>query len=220
MQASDVIDDVRKTLNDNSEIRWTTDELISYLNAAMLQVALVRPDASAKTEAIQLVAGTKQSIPSGGLRLLDVIRNMGTDGATPGYPVTPVDRTNLDLSNRLWHKTAGKTAIKNFSFDEKTPKTFYCTPPVSSTTAVYAEISYSDSPTPVTAVGDTLPLDDVYRMPLHDWVLRMAFGKEIASSRSQALSARYENAFYQSLGIKSRADIAVTPNAKPEVKIQ
>ena len=214
---SDIVADAAKVLNDLGYDRWSQADLVGYLNNGLLQIALVRPDAFSKTESVLLAEGTRQTIPTTGLRLLDVVRNMGANGSTPGYPITKTDRDSLDLFNRLWHKQTGKAAVKNYFHDERTPKDFYVAPPVQAAAegAVYAEIIYAKIPTPVDPADLITPIavDDVYRGPLKDWILRDAFAVEIASQASQTLSARYEQSFYNGLGIKTKSDIGFSPNA-------
>ena len=72
-----VIDRVQTVLQDTTGVRWpVVAELVLWVNDAQREVALMKPDASAKNETVTLVAGTKQSIPTTGNRLLKVVRNM------------------------------------------------------------------------------------------------------------------------------------------------
>ena len=71
-----IVDRVQTTLQDTTGIRWpVVDELVLWINDAQREVALIKPDAAAMNETIPLVAGTKQSIPALGNRLLRVVRN-------------------------------------------------------------------------------------------------------------------------------------------------
>ena len=81
--ASVVIDKAATTLYDETNIRWTEAELLSYLNEGILAVLAYKPDAYVVDAAVALVAGSRQTIPSTGVELLDVMRNEGDDGATP-----------------------------------------------------------------------------------------------------------------------------------------
>lgn len=214
LNANSIITGVAGELNDPKSVRWTLADKVRYLNLAQRMVVLVRPDANSTTQAVKLVAGTKQSIPNDGLVLLDFVRNMGADGLTPGYPVRETDRKVLDSFNRLWHKASGKSFITEYSFDDRVATDFYVTPPVSSTVDVWGEIVYSKTPTVVLidALDVTLDLADVYEVPIREWMKREAFAKEISSQASVQMSARFEQSFYQALGIKWQADKAVSPN--------
>lgn len=217
--AGDIIARARTVLNDSAGDRWSDTDLIADINAAIKQILVVRPDANPVTDVITLQPGTRQSIPGDGLRLMDVIRNMGQDGATPGLPVTGVSRSILEALNRSWHRATGKTEIRHFVFDEKAPTDFYVYPPAHATTPVTVEILYSAMPAELVADTDVIPLAAVYEGPIEQWVLHMAFSRDIASRTSQALAGRYEAAFYRSLGVKLKGDLMVSPNDKPEIKI-
>ncbi len=214
---TNIIADVARDLADPNKVRWTQDEHISYLNSALRQIVLVRPDANSVVATVQLAPGTKQAVPSGGLALLDVVRNMGPSGTTPGKPIKRADRAVLDASDPTWHSRTAKTVVSNFSFDERVPTAYYVSPPVHATTQVWAEIMYSKAPTAVTSQNLDTPIElsDVYETPIKDWMKRCAYKKEISSQGSQILAGSFEQSFYNALGIKLRADFASSPNQFP-----
>lgn len=73
-----VVDRVQAVLQDTTGIRWpVTNELVLWVNDAQREIALLKPDATAVNETVEMVTGTKQEIPAAGNRLLDVVRNMG-----------------------------------------------------------------------------------------------------------------------------------------------
>ena len=221
MIAGDLIRKVRDALQDDNKVRWSDDDLLDYLNSAMLMLATVRPDSSSKNVAHKLNAGTKQAIPADGLRFIKISRNLGADGTTPGYPVTDTKIDTLNALSRTWHKKSGKTSVSSYAFDVKIPKEFYCYPPASSSVNVYVDLYYSMTPRVITDIEDVDPLtpDDIYDPVIRTWMLRDAFAKELSSVTSQQLSARYENSFYQSLGIKSKVDLNISPNKIKEVNV-
>lgn len=211
-----LVNDVRNTLLDEGTTkRWSDDDLTLFYNSAILQLALVRPDSTAKTASVLLTAGTKQSLPSDGLRLIDVPRNMGSDGLTPGASILKADRAQLDTYNRNWHTDTAAAVAKNFTYDERNPKVFYVSPKSDGTG--YVEIVYSAAPARVLTanIGATnIAVDDVYYGALKDWMLREAYQIEV-SLVSEARARSYERSFYQSLGLKYQTDRAASPNAQP-----
>lgn len=218
--AQDIITEARDTLNDPGDVRWSEGNMLDYINAAVKQVALVRPDAVSFVDVVQLVPGTRQAIPVDGLRLLDVIRNMGSDGSTPSSAIRSAKREYLDLVVPGWHSAAGAIAVKTFTYDTDTPRDFYVFPPVTDTQQVHVEMSYSRLPAEVTQPADVISLDDVYEGPLTDWVLYLAYRKDISSAVSQAESRGYRQAFYASLGVKMEADKRAAPPESDGVKIE
>jgi len=192
-------------------VRVLETDWLSFLNRAAKQIVLIRPDVNSAVESIQLVAGTKQAIPAGSHRLLDVIRNMGTDGTIPGKAITLVSKQDLDLINSEWHNEDDSDEIYHFVFDSTTPKVFYVMPPVDSTITLFVEIAHSKIPTEMTSSADNLPLSDLYLNPMMDWALYLAYNLDTDSPGNTAMAIHYYKSFYQSLGIALEVETAVAP---------
>lgn len=211
--AQDLINDIAAELSDETFITWTADELLAYLNSGILRVCLLRPDASSSVESIQLVAGTKQSLPATARRLLDIFRNMGADGLTPGKAITSTDTRSMDLYSPNWHKNTAKTVIDHFMYDEETPDTFFVTPPVHATTQVHVEAKFANNPTVINdAATENVTINDVYRPALEHWMLYKAYDKETDSAHSVAEAKFHFQAFNQLFGLKNKVDVAYSPS--------
>ena len=134
-------------LQDITNIRWALAELLDWLHDAQREIVLRKPDAYAKnTTMVLVVSETKQSIPSDGIMLLDVVRNMGAAGSTPGRAITRTDRGILDSQNPNWHIATGAAEVKHFMWDEKNPANFYVYPPQPAANPNYIELIYSAAP--------------------------------------------------------------------------
>ena len=174
-----VIDRVQATLQDTTGIRWpVNDELVLWVNDAQREIALLKPDASATNETITLTSGTKQSIPSGGNRLLRVVRNMSAASAGTGKrSIRLVSREILDSQTPDWHDpsvtgdAAHTSVVKHYMYDEQDPRNFYVYPGVSGN--AYIEIVYSANPATVTS-SDNLSIPDIYANSVMNYVLYMA----------------------------------------------
>lgn len=209
-----VVNDVRDDIQDeDTDKRWSDADLVRYLNEAVLQIALVRPDATAKTSSVQLAAGTKQDIPADGLRFIKLTRNMGSNGSTPGDSIGIADYDVLTQFSRNWHSQAQQSSVRDYVFDEVNPTVYFVDPPVTASPQVWVELVYSYAPVAVT-LSDNIPLEDVYIGPIKDWMRRCAYKKETFSAESQNLSVLNESSFYQSLGVKTSADASVSPNKR------
>jgi hypothetical protein len=173
---------------------------LSFLNSAVLQISLVRPDATSTITSLQLAAGTKQVIPSNGNRFVNVIRNLGSDGLTAGKVISKVDREALDSILPTWHQATATTVVLHYLFDERSPKHFYVYPPVHATTAVYVEVVYSENPDEMATTGATIPLADIYVNPMKDWALYLAYMIDTDSPGSKEQAMHHFKSFYQGLG--------------------
>lgn len=151
--------------------RFPQNESVRWLIDGEIAICKYLPSAATRTDAIKLVAGTKQSIdllavasvvpgdgtsltaPLYGIQLLDVIRNMGSDGATPGKTITKMNRRGLDDFDEDWHTKTGAYVV-NFSVDERWPTGFYVVPAVTGTQWVEALYSCLPKVVPNTGAED------------------------------------------------------------------
>ena len=212
MIVQDIIDEVSGQLNDLDLITWDESSHLEYINAAMEMIVILRPDAFSVITTMQMVAGAKQSIPASALRLLDVKRNMGTDGLTSGRNVHVVDESSLDLFDFNWSNATAVEEVKNFTYDERVPNDFYVDPP--SDGNGHLEIAISRTPTRVTAVGDTLVLKDIYRNQIIQFCMFRAYAVEVDSASSQRRSGIHEASFYQMMGKKFQRDVSFSPSVE------
>lgn len=211
--ASDYILDAAELYGDTGYTRIAVATWIKYLNAAVRALILVRPDAGAVTEAVELVAGIKQTLPSDALRLLDITRNLGSDGATAGKIVTPTTRKHIDYSNLLWPANTGETYIENFSYDSNVPRIFYVTPPVHATTAVYVEMSTSQLPAKMTDSDSDDGIEDIFFEPMLQFILYKALSAD-DENIDTAKAQQHMNNFFTLLGIEKQASRSDGPEVK------
>lgn len=208
MKVSDVISRVRFILNDAdaSGYRWTDAELIDAINDAQGVIAIHRPDAFPVDEVATLVAGSKQTLPTGGYRLMDVIRNIGSDGTTPGRAIRPTDRDTLDAYDPYWHTNTKKGEVKNFLYDERNVNVFYVNPPVNA--GVKVQVLYAKRPTTLTATNNDLAIADSYFEAVILFTLFRAYAKEADFAGNAQLAGNYLSLFASLLGIKLQKDVA------------
>ena len=192
-------------LNDQGFIRWPKQELLNYYNDAAKAIVLVRPDAHTKHVDFSCAAGTKQSLPSDALRLIDVVRNFN------GSVIRYVPRKALDDSYPEWHTSATATKVSAFTYDERDPKIFFLYPGPAA--AVKVDVVYSVAPQSKTlaevedaanpAIAD---LDDIYINPLIDFIMYRAFLKDSEYAANANRSQGHYQAFMQQLGDKTAVD--------------
>ena len=69
---ANILSRVESTLQDTANVRWTEAELLNYINDGQREIANIQPSSTALHANVQLVTGTKQAIPSDGLKLISV----------------------------------------------------------------------------------------------------------------------------------------------------
>jgi hypothetical protein len=191
--AKTIIDKAAIQLIDLTNIRWTRAELLSWLNDGMRQIVLIQPSATSTTAAVKLVAGTRQTLPSGGWLLLQMYRNMGTSGSTPGRAIRLVSRELLDNFNPDWHTAAAAAEVRNYIYDTQDQTAFYVYPP--NTGTQYIEMNYSAQPTDLADENNVIPIFDIYQSALTDYILYRACSKDAEYAPGLQLAQGYMATF-------------------------
>jgi len=209
---------VESILQDTANVRWTEAELLNYINDGQREIVNLKPDATALHANVQLVTGTKQAIPTDGLRLLSVVRNMSdaSGGATGGKAIRLVARDILDTQEPSWHDptvtgdaTHGTTP-KHFMFDENDPLNYYVYPGVAGN--AYAEIIYSQRPTDLANTSATIAIPDNYSNALIDYCCFRAFMKDAEFAGNQQRAGAHYQTFTVSVSGKAQIDALIKPD--------
>lgn len=213
--AKNIVDRASMVIQDLTNVRWPLAELIDWLNDSRRELAVVRPDIYSTMESKTLDAGAKQSLPSGGLRLMDIPRN------TDGPAVTVTQRGFLDQQNPAWQEMAGVAEIKHFMVDERNPGVFWVYPPATSAASVDLVIqkapvditvaNYAVDAAPATG-GRLTAYEELYGGAMVDYICYRAFSKdsEYAGNAQRAL-AHYQQ-FANALGLGRQKDFDNSAN--------
>lgn len=208
--ASVIINSALTTLLDIDRVTFSDDEMLGYLNEALRATAFVKPDMFVVQEFITPAAGVDQTLPAGGIALIDVIRNSN------GRIISEVDRQLLDESNRFWNAGTEVVTVEHYTVDPRNPLRYRVFPPNSGAGSI--EIVYGAVPATLTATSnssDEIPVPDSYQNALTNFVLAKAYMK---NSKKQDLvkSASAMQDWRTSLGLKAQAQIAISPKVAAE----
>lgn len=196
--ASALIAQAHTIQEDAAATRWPDAEHLDWLNAGSREIAILALDANTVIGNLSLVAGTKQSLPTGALSLKRLVRNMGVGGATPGLAINPATHRELDAVLPNWHAATATLVVKNYVYDPMEPLTFYVYPPMSGATVV--EAAYPALPSTVGSVGTAISLSDRYANALLDYMLYRGFLKDSDIAGMAGRAAFHRQAFDTALG--------------------
>ncbi len=220
--ASKILDDAEDLLYDATNDTWDASRLFKYLNLTQRQAAILKPDVWIVNSALQLGAGTKQSVPSTSHSIINIIRNMGTDGLTPGNVVRFIKMDTLDAIKRDWHSETASATAKHWTYDERDPKTYYVYP--QNTGTGYVQAVFAGIPTDIVSnvnYTNLITLDDIYEPVLIAGVLFYAHSEDAAHSLYSAQEAnKYWNMFVQGLGRKDLKEAMDMPKGMRTASIQ
>jgi hypothetical protein len=213
--AQSIIRRVVDTMQDNTSIRWPVAELVRYLNDGQREVVLYRPDAMVTNASVTLVAGAKQSLPTNGAKLIDVIRN--TSNSKRSVRIT--SRSILDTQSPNWYNLTGATEMLHYMYDPRDPRVFYVYPPAAASGAS-VEVVYAAYPTDIaepadgalySAVTGNISLPDIYGNVLGDYILYRAYTKDSEyAGNAQRAQAHYA-AFQAALTSEMAGTVGVAP---------
>ena len=231
MRAAEILRLVSGALQDlepgmESRWPWTGGDdgsigLLDFLNAAVQSVALQRPDVCAVTESILLESGMRQRLPRrnvhGATRdarfLIELIRNMGTDGEHPGPAITSVTPALLMAWAAATHTSP---TVENYAYDRVTsPNVFFVYPAVPERPDVWVEATYSAAPETVSSPEQEFPLPAEYAEAVQHHMLASVLGGDNESGNVSR--ATYHMQLYSAaMGIKLQVD-AGWPKARSSV---
>lgn len=175
-----IIDRATFILKDYDRVRWTSEELLSWVNDAQSQIAKLITREIAKNYTITLAEGSRQDLAalepnSRWMRIYDILCN-APGGKPTGATIRQIDRSALDHAFRTWRgKPPTSAVVEEFALDERQRTQFDVWPPVAAGARVF--ILAAKQPSPVTA-SSTFGLPDTYDIPAVDYVLWRAFSKD------------------------------------------
>ncbi|HJV52786.1 MAG TPA: DUF6682 family protein [Noviherbaspirillum sp.] len=206
---ADVLARTDDLLMDADRVRWTAEERIRWINEAAGAILIRRPAARAMTVALPLSAGTLQAIPDNGVQFLDLVCNLAADGVTAGRVIRRTDRQLLDDADPDWHAAKPVATVKQYTFDDRMPKTFYVYPPAIAGTKV--RLVHAELPPSVSASTDSFDLQPEYLGAVVNYVCYRANSKDSEFANGAVATAFYQ-AFEAELGIQSQVQVNASPN--------
>ncbi|GAP37390.1 DUF6682 family protein [Piscinibacter sakaiensis] len=166
--AQQMVDRVRKTLIDADKDTWSDPSLLEGLNAGIAQACGTLLDIYVVTQIQALVAGVRQSLPTGGLVLIDIPRN----GA--GTVVEQVDQVEFGRTRPDWPSETASAAPRYWMQDRRNPARFMVSPPA--TSGATAELVFGSTPAAL-ALGETIPLSTAFDTSLWAYTLGVAYAQ-------------------------------------------
>lgn len=217
LTAQSIIRRAVETIQDTTSVRWPINELVRYLNDGQREVVLYRPDSMVTNASITLVAGAKQTLPSNGSKLIDIVRNT----SSPKRSVRLTDRHILDSQTPSWYNLTGVTEVLHYMYDPRDPRLFYVYPPAAASGAS-VEVVYSAYPTDITepadgavytAVSGNISLPDIYGNILADYILYRAYTKDAEFVGNAARAQAHYGAFQAALSAEINGTTGLAPKA-------
>lgn len=192
---SDIItNDIEKQLNDTGQILWTNNILFKYVTEAQNAIILLGADANITQVDFTLLQDAMQTIPDGGVRFLDILRNIG------GGPVRKIGKKVMDEVLPGWMIEETAAGIEHYMIEEERPTIFWVYP-TPSTDVQKISLSYAKTVSLITTVDDAITLPDIYLPAIKEYVLWRCFSMENEAMAASLAASHLQN-FYTLLGKK------------------
>lgn len=197
-------------LLDAGNVRWTQDELVSWVTDAQREIAALKPNASVVNTSITLVAGVKQTLPDTSVALKDLIRNTGLSGSEDGAPVNRVSRGLLDDHYPGWAQATASPTVVHYMYDIQDPLVFYVYPPQPSGNGLQGQVEAEIYTSPnAVSYGGNIFVDDGYAPAILDYVLYRAWAKDAEFAGNVAAAKQYLEAFVAKVAGRAAAEKAM-----------
>jgi hypothetical protein len=208
LSAAAILSRAARLIVDETGTRWSQQELLDYLNDCRREMCLARPDLYSAPTTVQLVSGSRQTLPTDGTRLVDVVRNSAS-----GRAIRPTDREILDAENPTWHSATPSSTVAAYVYDERFPRTFYVYPPAVAGTEV--EMIYAQTPAniPIESINSLLPaIEGPYVGAMVDYVCYRAYTKDAEVSGNGERALLHYRQYSTVVGGGSTTTVQISPN--------
>jgi hypothetical protein len=167
VDALDIIVEVWRLAFDDDEARFQRDVILKFINDGQLQAVMINPKVNAVSSSVQLTTGILQTLPTGGIKLLNLLWNMVTNGTTQGAFITKTTREVLTKRIPTWTTDTANGVVQCYIYEEFNPTQFDVYPAQPST-ATYVQILYSKIPSiiPDSKVGTKITIPDYWKNAL------------------------------------------------------
>lgn len=227
--ARDVMESASITLVDTLFTRWPMPELLGYINDGLIEISGLKPNACSATVTLELARGTLQRLPNAYTVLSRVTRNVTVAHTAPGGPVggdviRPLkDTSSLDLYMPRWQSDENLFAakVKHVIYDLADPRQFYVAPGNDGSGMIEAVVGVTPEaiPTPgtpndIASYSAVIPLRDVYKPILQDYVCFRAFSKDAGIPASEARAAKHLDLFRGAMAALAQGEATMALSTK------
>ncbi len=212
---SGIILEVSRQLNDQDDsgssapayFRWPREDLLEYLNDALIQVSNLRPDVLITSGLLPTAFGTLQSLPSGITELISV--DYATVAGCPDQvPLTRVDLAFAKSFYRASCLTAPFYRPYNWAYEAANPTKWFIYPSIPGGVSVSVQGTYRGETPQFATPGSiaAIPFGTKYHQAIVSWMQARAYEVDQESESSFKLAMQHRADFYKLMDTMAKAD--------------
>ncbi len=208
-----VIDTCRKRILDEANIDFDDPQMLNLFNLSGRRMVALQPRVYTRIRTLKLQPGNKQVLsatPPVGLEIVDVVRNMGTDGLTAGRAIRQTDRAFLTryVPTFSTDPVNSDASVWDWWPIPEYPEQFYVHPKSDGTG--YVELEQAEAPPDIVydAPGAwrslSIPTSDYYLDGYINGILFQAYDDDTDIPGNTPRSQLYYQRFLMSLGLQQQ----------------
>ncbi len=208
-----VIDTCRKRILDEANIDFDDPQMLNLFNLSGRRMVALQPRVYTRIRTLKLQPGNKQVLsatPPVGLEIVDVVRNMGTDGLTAGRAIRQTDRAFLTryVPTFSTDPVNSDASVWDWWPIPEYPEQFYVHPKSDGTG--YVELEQAEAPPDIVydAGGAwrslSIPTSDYYLDGYINGILFQAYDDDTDIPGNTPRSQLYYQRFLMSLGLQQQ----------------
>lgn len=226
---ADVFVESGRSLIDPDHIRWPLSEKLTYLNEALREAVVLKPNLSTEAVTLTLDTGSAQTLPDAYTVISDAICNITVDnaalsGRVRGDAIRPIPNPGiLDQMFPGWRAPQFQSAIvQHVIYDLNTPRMFEVFPPNNGAGKIEAvvgkrlpEISPNGDVEAILSYnGLTVDLDKLYQLAVTNFVVGRCFAKDSGVQANAARAQAYLADFQTSITGRQVSETNIAKEAK------
>lgn len=226
VSAKNVLHRCQIILQDAGAVRWPLTELVDWLNDGLKEICLLKPNATSETIHMPLEVGTMQAVPDGYAILIRAWNNCNPNGTPNGNVITPIVHEILDQQKPGWHDGSivpFRRMVRHVAADISDPRIFFVYPGNDGTG--HMRVTLSRIPPDVVPISGQDPddfaaydveiesLQAIYQSALINYVLAMAFSKDMQYAGAAERAAAHMSQFTNALGARQAVEAVANINS-------
>lgn len=166
-------------------------ELLSWLDDACCEINRLRPESFSTTADVALVPGARQTLPSDGFMLLEVLCNVNPTNSEVGRIIRRVERDSIDAESPTWMFSNPTATVYRYVASLTDPRTFHVYPPSTGGAGIGVRLVYARHPAPIATLESNFPLPDMYAPAAVNYVCYRANAKMVESPAATERAREY-----------------------------
>ena len=205
------IDMAERKILDESNDEYSEQNLLDLFHLAVKEIINLVPRAHTDSRIWKLAPATRQFCPYDAVEIVDVISNMGTDGATPGAAIR---ETTLDVMRTLlpgWESDTASDTIEHFMRIPESKVEFMVYPRSTGNNYMLARVT--TMPAQVLWDADdnfklaVIPIDDTFATAIINGMVYLAYDDDSDIPGNTPRSQVFYGRFLQDLGLRAQKEV-------------